>query len=233
MRTIKILSLEIEHFKGCAHRRLELDGRGVSILGENGCGKTTHYDAVSWVLFGKDSHGNTPGEKSDFQIKPHGLRGGMPAVTLTLEIDGAAVTLKKVYRERWEKQRGSSEARFSGNTTDCFIDDVPKKESDYKAYVSALIPEETWRLLTDVYWFCRDMPWKERRALLFDLCAVQTDTELLAEKPDFAPLLSEMGRHTIDELYYCTCADLSSLFLRSALYFLISEKICQITQAVV
>lgn len=199
MRTIKILSLEMENFKGCAHRRLELDGRGITICGENGCGKTTHYDAVCWVLFGKDSHGNTPGERSDFQIKPHGLRGKMPTVTLTLEVDGAAVTLKKVYRERWEKQRGSPDARFAGNTTECWIDGTPKKESDYRAYIAAIAPEETWRLLTDVYWFCRDMPWRERRAMLFDLCAVRGDAELLAEKPEFAPLQAALGRQTLDE----------------------------------
>lgn len=201
MKKIRILSLEMENFKGCVHRRLELAGRDLVILGENGCGKTTHYDAVSWVLFGKDSHGCAPGERSDFQIKPAGSQGTgrMPSVTLVLEVDGTATTLKKVYRERWEKQRGSAEARFSGNTTDYFVDGVPKRESDYKAYVSALLPEEKWRLLTDVHWFCRDMPWRERRALLFDLCEVRSEEALLAERPEFAPLLAELGAHTLEE----------------------------------
>ena len=200
MKTIKLLTLEMEHFKGSGHRVVEFGGRDMTILGENGLGKTTHYDAVSWVLFGRDSQGRKPGER-DFNIKPNGTEGTgvMPAVTVVLSVDGAPLALKKVYREVWTKPRGSAEQQFSGNTTDYFIDGVPKKESDYKAYISAIVTEEQWRLLTDVYWFCRDMPWRQRRALLFDLCGVGDDAALLEERPDFAPLLAEMGNHTLED----------------------------------
>lgn len=200
MKTIKLLTLEMEHFKGCGHRYIEFGGRDMTILGENGAGKTTHYDAVSWVLFGRDAQGRKPGERG-FHIKPKGSEGtgAMPSVTVVLDADGALLTLKKVYREVWTKPRGCAEQQFSGNTTDYFIDGMPKKESDYKAYVSAIVTEEQWRLLTDVYWFCQDMPWRQRRALLFDLCGVGDDASLLAERPDFAPLLGEMGRHSLED----------------------------------
>ncbi len=202
MKELKLISIEMEHFKGCERRAVELNGRDLIILGENGCGKTTHYDAVSWVLFGKDAQGRTPGDRpSDFQVKPNGSQGSgvMPAVTVVLESDGVPVTLKKVYRELWTKPRGCAEPRYSGNTTDCFIDGVPKKEGEYKAFVSSIVTEEQWRLLTDVYYFCNDMPWKDRRALLFDLCKVGDDASILAEQPKFAPLLAELGRHSLED----------------------------------
>lgn len=202
MKELKLIFIEMENFKGCAHRAVELNGRDLTILGENGCGKTTHYDAVSWVLFGKDAQGRTPGDRtSDFHVKPNGSQGTgvMPTVTVVLEADGEPVTLKKVYRELWTKPRGCAEQRYSGNTTDCFIDDVPKKESEYKAFVSSIVTEEQWRLLTDVYYFCNDMPWKDRRALLFDLCKVGDDAAILAEQPRFAPLLAELGRHSLED----------------------------------
>ncbi|NBI84395.1 hypothetical protein D3Z48_21360, partial [Clostridiaceae bacterium] len=99
MKTIKLLTLEMEHFKGSGHRVVEFGGRDMTILGENGLGKTTHYDAVSWVLFGRDSQGRKPGER-DFNIKPNGTEGTgvMPAVTVVLSVDGAPLALKKVYR---------------------------------------------------------------------------------------------------------------------------------------
>lgn len=202
MKELRLISIEMENFKGCGHRVVDLGGHDLMILGENGCGKTTHYDAVSWVLFGKDAQGRTPGDKpSDFHVKPNGSQGTgiMPTATVVLDVDGETVTLKKVYRELWTKPRGCAEQRYSGNTTDCFIDGVPKKESEYKAFVSSFVTEDRWRLLTDVYYFCNDMPWKERRALLFDLCKVGDDAEILAEQPQFAPLLSEIGRHSLDD----------------------------------
>lgn len=209
MTEIKLLTLEMENFKGCAHRRVNFNGEDLALYGANGCGKSTHYDAVCWVLFGKDSKGNVPGERSDFQIKPKNSLGSglMPTVTLTITVNGEPVTLRKIYREKWETPRGCPEARFSGNTTECYIDDVPKKESEYKAYIAAIIDEKTWRLLTDVYLFCRDMPWRDRRALLFDLCKVRSDAEILADKPEFAPLADELGRRTVDDLKTKAAAD--------------------------
>ena len=62
---VKLISLEIENFKGFRRAKFDFGGRDASIYGQNGGGKTSVYDAVTWLLFGKDSRG-----KSDFDIKP-------------------------------------------------------------------------------------------------------------------------------------------------------------------
>ena len=58
MKSIKIERLSLENFK--CHKALELDFscRSAALFGDNGAGKTTVYDALTWLLFGKDSHGN-------------------------------------------------------------------------------------------------------------------------------------------------------------------------------
>ena len=62
MTRIQIEQLRLENFK--CHRNLELDfgGQNVAIYGDNAAGKTSVYDALTWLLFGKDSAGN--GEKN-------------------------------------------------------------------------------------------------------------------------------------------------------------------------
>ena len=79
MTEIKIKKLVLENFK--CHKSLNLcfesittDGRiyNASIYGDNASGKTSIYDALTWLLFGKDSQGN--GEKN-IEIKPLDANG--------------------------------------------------------------------------------------------------------------------------------------------------------------
>lgn len=198
MKNIKISKIEIENFKGIRRLTLNLNGRSASIYGDNATGKTTVYDALTWLLFGKDSHGNTK-----FSIKPLDAAGNttlgvMPTVTGTLDIDGAVFILRKQLREKWEKHRGGAE-RYAGNTVDYYIDDVPLKEKDYKARVAEMVDEEVFRMLTSVHRFCRDVRWQDRRKVLFDLAGIVSDDELLADLV-FAELQKELnGRRTVDD----------------------------------
>ena len=66
---IKVLSLEIENFKGIKHLYCEFSDT-TKVYGANAAGKTTMFDAFWWLLFNKDSHGI---EK--FNIRPLGKNG--------------------------------------------------------------------------------------------------------------------------------------------------------------
>ena len=192
---LELKTLDIVHFKGI--RRLHLDfHEGVnSIYGENAAGKTSIYDALTWLLFDKDSHGN-----SKFDIKPHGdSAGGMPEVTAVLLADGVPIKLKKVLREKWEKPRGAVVAQYGGDTRDYFIDDVPRKENEYKRMIAGYIDEKQFKILTNVFAVTREMHWKDRRALLAEICGLPDDAKLLAENPDFAELAEQAGRRTVEE----------------------------------
>lgn len=57
MKEIRILKLTLDHFKGMDHFVLKPDGGNAAVYGDNATGKTTLYDGLTWLLFGKDSAG--------------------------------------------------------------------------------------------------------------------------------------------------------------------------------
>lgn len=194
MNTIILKSLDLDHFKGIRSLHIDFDGGMTSIYGDNATGKTTVYDALAWLLFGKDSSGS-----AKFSIKPTGIPGVTPTVTAILEINGEPVKLRKTLREKWSKPRGCAVAQYDGDTTEYTIDDVPRKEGEYKRMISAIIDEGVFKLLTNVHAFARDLPWKERRKQLAEVCGLPDDNAILTSAPQFAELAAALGRRTVDE----------------------------------
>ena len=192
MNKIHLKSLDISYFKGIRALHIEFDGDLTSIYGDNATGKTTVYDALTWLLFGKDSSGS-----AKFSIKPTGIPGVTPTVTALLEINGEPMKLCKTLREKWSKPRGCAVAQYDGDTTEYTIDDVPRKEGEYKRMIAAIIDEGVFKLLTNVHAFARDLPWKERRKQLAEVCGLPDDREIMAGQ--FDELAGLLGRRTVDE----------------------------------
>lgn len=197
---IELSAMCITNFKGCRTLKLDFKGRSASIYGDNATGKTTIYDAFSWLLYGKDSKGRT-----DFQIKPLDASGqiadhaAVTSVEATLCVDGIGVTLRKDYYERWSTKRGSDTETYDGNTSEFFVDDVPMKKNEYERRISELCEEETFKILTNVAWFCEGLDWRKRRDMLFKICDLPTDKAIMASDPRFADLASDMGSLSIDD----------------------------------
>lgn len=194
MNTIILKSLDLDYFKGIRSLHIDFNAGMTSIYGDNATGKTTVYDALTWILFDKDSEGN-----SKFDIKPIGIPGVTPMVTALLEINGEPMKLCKTLREKWSKPRGCAVAQYDGDTTEYTIDDVPRKEGEYKRMIAAIIDEGVFKLLTNVYAFARDLPWKERRKQLAEVCGLPDDKAILTSAPQFAELAAALGRRTVDE----------------------------------
>lgn len=194
MNTIILKSLDLDYFKGIRSLHIDFNAGMTSIYGDNATGKTTVYDALTWILFDKDSEGN-----SKFDIKPIGIPGVTPTVTAILEINGEPMKLRKTLREKWSKPRGCAVAQYDGDTTEYTIDDVPRKEGEYKRMIAAIIDEGVFKLLTNVYAFARDLPWKERRKQLAEVCGLPDDKAILTSAPQFAELAAALGRRTVDE----------------------------------
>lgn len=192
MNKIHLKSLDISYFKGIRALHIEFDSGLTSIYGDNATGKTTVYDALTWLLFGKDSSGS-----AKFSIKPTGIPGVTPTVTALLEINGEPMKLCKTLREKWSKPRGCAVAQYDGDTTEYTIDDVPRKEGEYKRMIAAIIDEGVFKLLTNVHAFARDLPWKERRKQLAEVCSLPDDREIMAGQ--FDELAGLLGRRTVDE----------------------------------
>ena len=202
MTEIKIKRLSMENFK--CHRHLQLDfmGGNASIYGNNATGKTSIYDALTWLLFGKDSQGN--GEKN-IEIKPLGSDGevldhdALTAVEAVLDVNGVEVTLRRTYKEVWTTKRGSSQATYDGNTSEYYVDGVPCKRNAFQEKVNELVSEDTFRLLTSVSHFANGISWQDRRAVLFKVAGVMDDAQILATNEAFAPLIESMGRLGLED----------------------------------
>lgn len=192
---IELKSLDLVHFKCFPKLHLDFHEGVNSLFGANAAGKTSVYDALTWLLFDKDSAGH-----SRPAVKPTGAPAGtMPEVTVMLTVDGEPIKLRKVLREKWEKPRGSSIERYAGDTRDYYIDDVPLAENAYKRRIAELIDERQFKLLTDVWAVTKGMHWKDRRTLLAEICGLPEDKQLLSTAPQFAELAEKVGRRTVDE----------------------------------
>ena len=202
MKDIRIQKLTLENFKCHKSLTLELEGRNASIYGDNATGKTSVYDALTWLLFGKDSAGN--GEKN-IEIKPLNPDGSIrdhqaiTEVEAVLLVDGGEIALKRTYQEVWSTKRGSSEASYDGNTSEYYVNGVPCKANAYKAQVAALVDEERFRLLTSVSYFPMVLAWQKRRETLFSLFGALDDRQIMATDERFGPLVEAMGGYTLED----------------------------------
>lgn len=193
MQKIILKELTLVNFKGIHGLTLSFKPDATVIGGENGIGKTTVFDAFTWLLFGKDSRG-----RSDFNIKTLDATGAsIPhiehSVSALLTVNGSKLRLTRKYQEKWTRQRGDGEQRLTAHETKCWINDVPcptKKEYDEK--VSSLIPENLFRLITNPFAFTALSP-DSQKDLLLDMAGNVTDAEIVATRKDFQTLLDAMG----------------------------------------
>lgn len=202
MMEIKIKRLTLDNFKCHRHLELHFDGANASIYGDNATGKTSIYDALTWLLFGKDSKGN--GEKN-IEIKPLNALGEVrdhleeTAVEAVLLVNGEEIALRRTLKEVWTTKRGSTEATYDGNTSEYYIDGVPCKKYAFSDKIDELVSEDTFRLLTSVSHFADGMSWQDRRAVLFKVASVAGDEQIMATDERFRPLIEGMGRLSVDD----------------------------------
>ena len=194
---MKLTKLELLNFKGLKAFTINFNG-DVIIRGDNATGKTTVFDSVCWLLFGKDSL-----DRADFEIKT--LDGGEPVhkvnheVTGTFTLDeGGTVELKRVYREKYSSPRGG-EVILTGHTTDYFVDGVPKKEKEYKEMVSSLVDESIFKLITNPLYFNETYSWQNRRKLLLEMCGDISDEDVIAEYSELKALTDILSGHSVDD----------------------------------
>ena len=176
---MKLLNLVLRNFKGIKDFSIDTQGGNVSIMGDNGTGKTTLADAMSYLLFDKDSL-----NRKDFGIKTLDAEGNEihnldHEVSGTFDIQGRVTTLKKVYVEKWTKQRNSANKEFDGHTTNYWIDGVPKPKKDYDKFISGIVDEKVFKLLTSPSYFNEQLHWQERRETLLAICGDISDEDVI------------------------------------------------------
>lgn len=192
MRMI-LKSLHMENFKGIKSLDVNFSNK-TSIKGQNAVGKTTIFDAFTWLLFNKNSAGEEkfnvrPLDKDNKRIDNVEIK-----VVGVIEVDGKEVELSKVQKQNWVKKRGTDTVTLQGNVNSFEIDGYPKSEAEFKAYISGLAQsEEMFKMLTNPQYFS-SLKWKDQRDILMKLVEDVSDVELAKTDSKYAPLIAELAK---------------------------------------
>lgn len=192
MRMI-LKSLHMENFKGIKSLDVNFSNK-TSIKGQNAAGKTTIFDAFTWLLFNKNSAG-----EEKFNVRPLDKDGNRIdnveiKVVAVLDVDGKEVELSKVQKQNWVKKRGTNTVSLQGNPNSYEIDGYPKSEAEFKAYISGLGQgEEMFKMLTNPQYFS-SLKWKDQRDILMKLTKEVSDVELAQTDVKYAPLIAELEK---------------------------------------
>ncbi len=198
MKTISLKKLSLINFKGI--KSLEIDfSDNTSIFGANEAGKTSVFDAFTFLLFGKDSL-----DRKEFGIKntvhPE-LNRQEHEVSGQLIVNGELIVLKRIYKEKWSKPKGSTRAVLSGNVQEFYWNDVPVQAGQFAAKIEEVFTDEkVFKLITNPLYFNTEklVGWKQRREFLFKLAGDVTDSDVASANPKFAELASIISTKTMD-----------------------------------
>ena len=198
MKRITIEELHLLNFRGARDVRVSFTAGTNVVCGDNGTGKSTLMDAFLWTLFGKDAD-----DRKDCEIKRieagKTLRRTDATVECRLSVDGRLHTLRRSLREVWSKPRGATEPVFKGNETEYTINDVPKKMSEFDAWVAEhLAPADVFRLLTDAGCFPR-LKWEKQREKLFELAGGVDEEAVKSSVDGLGDLLARLSGKSLED----------------------------------
>lgn len=198
MVQILINKISYKNFKGFTEFVLDLNGNSAVVSARNGSGKTSLSDGLQWLFFGKDTKGSKLNPKP-LDANNNEQIGLEPEVEAELIIDGKTVTLKRIQKESWLSKRGELEKTRGSDTTKYFIDTVPTKEKDWKAYLEEIGGEAKLQMLSNSSFFMQQMKWADRRSILISMSG-STDEEIIKNDPELKDLSAVLDGHSVDEI---------------------------------
>lgn len=163
------------------------------ITGANEAGKSTIKKAIFWIFNCRDENG-----KEISGIRPHDENGNdindlEVSVELTVDVDGAEKNLKKVSRQNLNKK-----GEFTGNVIDYYINDIPKKASDYSEYISSFAEEYVPYCMNAMTLLLKSSV--DQRAVLANAFGKHSDTDICDMYPEFEELKPLFEDGNIEEL---------------------------------
>lgn len=196
MKEIKLKRIEIHNFRGKANQDIAFNGNNAIISGRNASGKSRVFNAFVWCLFGKDTL-----DRKDYNVKSvvngEELKKADVSVTVTLSVDGNTTVLTRVLKEKWTKPRGQAEEVFSGNVTECYINQVPTKVTDYAKEVDGIVSENLFKVITQTSFFV-NMPWQQQREILLEMAGAVDYAEIAVGNADYSELLNRITGKTLE-----------------------------------
>jgi len=197
-KTIIISDLDLTNFKGIRNLHVDFSDDLTTIYGKNGSGKTTIFDAFTWVMFGKDSHDSKVFSIKTLDADNQPIPDIPHEVKCTLLVNGEPVEIMRSYIEDWTKKRGSSERVFTGHTESRFYNGVPCSVKDFSAKIAELCDESVFKFITNPLYFTAQKP-DVQREMLFRMAGDVSDAEVVEGNADFQELLGKLTGKTLEE----------------------------------
>lgn len=190
--------MTLVNFKGIRDLTIEFQPSVTSIFGANGSGKTSIFDAFTWVLFGKDSR-----DRKSFDIKTLDASGeAIPKlpheVSILLLVNGEQINLTRRYSEKWQKKRGSAVETFTGHEEERLYNDVPCSIKEWNEKIASICDELVFKFITNPAYFTAQKT-DIQRAMLIDMAGNISDEEIAAENADFKALLAQLTGKSMEE----------------------------------
>lgn len=179
---IKFKELTLENFKN--HQQLKVDfGENTSITGDNGKGKSSIGEAVSFTLYGTDLTGSTK-----FDPTPTNYETDSTVVTLLLDVDGKEFTLGREVAKGRKKY---------------YINEVPSKATEFNQTVEQLFDKELFMSLFNPNYFFTLHKENGQRPLLLRYVTAPANKEVFKElpKPQADKLAELVKKRSLEDLY--------------------------------
>lgn len=205
MKEVVLKEMKLRNFKKIKSFNVDFgSSMNETIYGDNGTGKSTIFDAFTWLLFGKDQYGRTDSGKGRFEVKTldsnnnpiHKLEHIVWALFV---VDGEVIELKRIYREKWVKQRGESESVMTGHETEFFWNSSPMLKKEYEAKVSEILEEPVFKMITNPYAF-NELHWAKQREILIAISGGIADDKTLMQGDEvYSPLIPKISNKSLNE----------------------------------
>lgn len=166
-------------------------GNRTYIKGANEVGKSTIKRAIQFIFGVRDENG-----KEITGIRPHNKDGVdiddlQTVVDISAVVDGEDVEWKKIYHQNLNKK-----GEMTGNSTDCYVDDIPKKSKDYEEYMSQILPNEVCINAMTLL----NLDTQKRRKMLEDAFSEHTTDSIIDDNAEFETLRKMLNNATTSEL---------------------------------
>lgn len=161
--------LKIENFRGITEFEVNFKDGINEIHGDNGVGKSTILDSITWVLFGK----NLADKKSGFTISPiiDGVERNDLETKVKLIINNSFIVIRS-----WKDKKTTLQCGFIENGEENL---VSMTQTEYKKILSEkFIDEEEFKALSNIN-YIPSLKWQELKQFIFNLIGEIKDDEVL------------------------------------------------------
>lgn len=202
MKQIKVKSISLSNFRGQTREVTFKDGR-TDIVGSNGVGKSTIFEAFLWCIRGVDSLNRTNYELYDNRLS-FAPENAIPAIVeVVLSVDDKQRILRRQAKQKWYRPRGESEyKKDKSDEYKFFVDELEVTASMYKEAISSIfgIDLDKLGLALNIRSY-QMMDWKELRKVFSDIVGDVLEEDYVGDYSAIAEYVSKYPGDRVKEYF--------------------------------